>query len=453
MKHLIFKIALFGFMLNSLANTQPQGKQKVDINFYNAVKILASQGYVDEVNEEEFIYNSLNGGLSGVDTHSGYLKPQEYRKLKESFSGEFGGIGVQIITENGFIKVVSPIEETPAFKAGLKSGDYITHINGEITYQASVEEASSKLRGKEGTQVKITVLREGAKEPLEFALKREKIKSKSVSSKEFNDILIIRIFNFTNTTASEIRELILSRKTQAKGIILDLRNNPGGILDQSIAVSNFFLSGGKRIVSTKMKYKFEDSKQESKIACDAVGFCETVIEEKKGNETIFYSTAKTLIPESIPMVILINGSSASASEIVAGALKDNKRAITIGELSFGKGVVQSIIPIPSPNGENGAIKLTISRYYSPNGTSIQTAGITPEITVLNAKVALHENKFQNLFAQREEDLKNHTIGEKLEEIAKQSQKYSKSKEDIKSYYEDFQMTTAINIIQALMIKP
>jgi carboxyl-terminal processing protease len=314
----------------------------------------------------------------------------------------------------------------------------------------AIEEASSKMRGKEGTRVKITIIREGLKEPINLDLKREKIKNKSVSVKDFDGIAIVRLSSFIQTTASEMKEEILKRKPNIKGIIIDLRNNPGGVLEQAIAIPNFFLKDGLKIVSVKSKIKLPSEDKKIAIACvNEKKSCEEAVLKQTETEGTYYSTANTLIGEEIPVVVIINGGSASASEIVAGALKDNKRGVIIGELSFGKGVVQSILPIN--NGENGALKITVSRYYSPSGASIQTAGITPNITVLNAKAEVKENKFQGLFSQREGDLKNHTVGEKLEEIARQSEKYAKSKEDIKTYYEDLQMLTAISIIKAFNV--
>jgi carboxyl-terminal processing protease len=455
MKHLIFNLIFCGFFAVSLAQTtqnqiKPQGKQKADITLYHQIKEASSQLYVDDFNEEEFVYNSLNGGLNGMDPHSNYLKPQDYNKFKDSMTGEFGGLGIQIVSDSGFVKVVAPIDDTPAFKAGVKAGDYITHINDENTYQMSIEEASSKMRGKEGTRVKITIIREGLKEPIHLDLKREKIKNKSVSVKDFDGIAIVRLSSFIQTTASEMKEEILKRKPNIKGIIIDLRNNPGGVLEQAIAIPNFFLKDGLKIVSVKSKIKLPSEDKKIAIACvNEKKTCEEAVLKQTETEGTYYSTASTIVGEEIPIVVIINGGSASASEIVAGALKDNKRGVIIGELSFGKGVVQSILPIN--NGENGALKITVSRYYSPSGASIQTAGITPNITVLNAKAEVRESKFQGLFSQREGDLKNHTVGEKLEEIARQSEKYAKSKEDIKAYYEDLQMLTAISIIKAFNV--
>jgi carboxyl-terminal processing protease len=445
MKHLIFSILFSIITIPSFASTLKA--QTIDVNFYNEIKNGVKQVYVDEINEEDFIYNSLNGGLTGLDPHSGYLKPDEYEKFKESVSGEFSGIGVQIIPEGGFIKVIAPIDDTPAFNAGIKAGDFITHINGENTYQISVEEASSKMRGKEGTKLKLVILRAGVSEPIELELKREKIKNKSVSVKSFNDILIVRISSFITTTADELKAE-LAKYNDPKGIILDLRNNPGGVLEQAIIISNFFLPKDTTIVSVKTKNSAPNELKTIKLNCQkGAKNCEEVLFQQKENESFFYSTANTLIDAKIPLIVLINSGSASASEIVAGALKDNKRAKIIGEVSFGKGVVQSIFPINE--GKNGAMKITISRYYSPSGASIQTAGITPDITILNGRVEIKESKLQSLFSQRESDLKNHTTGERLEEIARQSEKYSKSKEGIKAYYEDFQLLTAINIMQAI----
>jgi carboxyl-terminal processing protease len=452
MKHLIFK-SIIAFLITFNLFAGEKELPKADVDFFREVKNLISEGYVEPVDEETFVYNALNGGLSEMDPHSGYISPKDYLKFKESLNGEFSGIGIQIISENGFIKVISPIDDTPAFKVGIKSGDFITHINGENVYQITTEEASSRMRGKEGTKVKLIILRPGSPEPIELTIKREKIQNKSVSIKKIEDIAIIRISNFTPSTSAELKN-ILEKEKNIKGLILDLRNNPGGVLDQSIIISNFFLEKDAKIVSVKgrkkefFKVSAVNGKSQISLGClkEKEG-CTNIGIEQSDEETIFIATANTLISKKIPIITVINKASASASEIVASALQDNKRAITIGEISFGKGVVQTILPIFE--GKKGALKLTTSRYYSPNGKAIQTAGITPDIIVFNGKIETRETKLQTLFSQREGDLKNHPVGEKLDEIAKQSEKYEQSKESLKLYHEDLQLLTAINIIKAL----
>lgn len=457
MKRLIFKLSLFSLFTFSTftafgAFIKKDEKLKADVDFFKVVKDVVSENYVEEVNSEDFIYSSLDGGISGLDPHSGYIAPKDYNKFKESLNGEFSGLGVQITTEAGFIKVISPIDDTPAFKAGIKAGDFITHIDGENTYQMLLEEASSKMRGKEGTKIKLTIVRTGTSKPIELEIKREKIKNKSVTVKVFNEIAIIRIASFTPTTATELKNE-LTKVEKIKGIVLDLRNNPGGVLEQSIIASNFFLNQDQRIVSVKSRKKAGD-KQEAEKTIVKMGCskgseeeCINITAEQKENETIFYSNGEFLVSQNIPIITIINKGSASASEILAGALKENKRAITIGEISFGKGVVQTILPIM--NGEMGALKLTTSRYYSPKGNAIQTAGITPDVIVISGVIEASENKLQSLFPEREKDLKNHTAGEKLEDVAKQSEKYAKSKEQLQNYYKDLQLLTAINIIEGI----
>jgi carboxyl-terminal processing protease len=466
MQHLIFKFFFIfsvffstsfsnlAFSKNKEASTLPE---KADISFYHAIKSIALEGYVDEVKEEDFIYNSLNGGLQGMDPHSAYISPKDYKKFRETIQGEFSGVGIQITSENGFIKVIAPIDDTPAAKAGIKTGDYITHINGENTYQISTEEAAAKMRGKDGTKVKLVILRPMTETPVELELTRAKIKSKSVSiSSPKDNILVIRISNFLQSTGVELKEELKKIKDDKKGIIIDLRNNPGGVLEQSIIISNFFLENNKTIVSVKGRkrefYKPSEANGKGKIIMGCVKEnqpnCVTIGLEQKQEETIFFSNGESLIPSSVPIVILINKGSASASEILAGALKDNNRAVLVGEISFGKGVVQSIIPIK--NGEMGALKLTTSRYYTPNGTSIQAVGITPDIIAMEASITPKENKLQSLFSVREQDLKNHTVSaQKLDEVAQKSQKYKKEEEAYKKLSSDFQILTAINIIEAL----
>lgn len=435
------------------ANNQQDANVKVDSAFYHDIKSVISEGFIDEVDNEKFIYDSLNGGLQGIDPHSSYIKPKDYIKFKESVNGEFSGIGVQITNEHGFVKVISPIDGTPAFKAGIKSGDYITHINGENIYQFSTDEASMKIKGKEGTKVKVTVLRIGEENPLEFNIVREKIKAKSVTVKYENNIAIVRVSSFMQTTANELKKELTNLK-DLKGIIIDLRNNPGGILDQAILISNLFLEKDQKIVSVKGRRKefyraFKENGNFKMPMCFAEKSCININVEQKDGETTFKASGEGAVFKNIPIVTLINKASASASEIVSGALKDNRRSIIVGEVSFGKGVVQSVLPIKG--GEKGALKLTTSRYYSPSGESIQAAGIIPNIIAPQGKIVAEENKLQNLFFEREGDLKNHAVGEQLEEIAKKSKKYEAQKNFSKSHQNDYQMMTAINVLTALML--
>lgn len=450
MKHWIFSIFLILFCKLSYAKQLDKNSKEdfSDLKFYNTVKKLASEIHVDDVNSEEFIYNSLNGGLSGLDPHSEYIKPQDYLALKERIDGEFSGVGIQIAQQNQFIKVIAPIEETPAFKAGIKAGDYITHIEKESTYKMSLDTASSKMRGKIGSKVKLVVVREGKSEPIEFVIKRDKIKSKSVKEKKFADLLILRIYNFTTSTGKEVKNSLI--KNKYKGIVIDLRGNPGGALNQAIAISNFFLNEGKEIVSIKSKRENKEMSQFTDLYCTNKNKnCERVLFVQNKFLSKFIATKGVVVKEDIPIVVLINGSSASASEILAGALKDNKRAIVIGESSFGKGVVQTIFPIEK--GKKGAIKITTSQYYRPNGKAVQTLGIEPDIAIPHGKIEIRTSKFKDLFFQKEKDLKNHTALKQLQKTAKSSKGYSNSEQKISEYSADLQMFSAINIIQALVL--
>ena len=331
--------------------------------------------------------------------------------------GEFGGLGIVVTKDSNFIKVVSPIDGTPAFKAGIKTGDYISEINGKNTFDMSLTDAVELMRGKVGEKVKIVVLRKKETKPLEFSLRRENIKIDSVSGKLRKDgILYIRISNFIENTQKDILSLINKyKKEKIEGVVLDLRNNPGGLLDQSIKVSEIFLDGDKVVVSIKGKKN-------------------QFLEEYK-------TTNKKAVLSNIPIIVLVNEGSASASEIVAGALQDYKVAIVIGEKTFGKASVQQLFPLV----DGGAIKLTIARYYTPSGRSIQLDGIEPDIFVKNAKVIYdsdndHEVREKDLTGHLENDIVTKTIKE-----LKDNEKEEKEEED----NDDFQLLRAVDFIKGI----
>jgi len=314
--------------------------------------------YVEEVTDEQLIEAAINGMLSSLDPHSSYMNAKNFRDMQVQVRGEFGGLGIEVTMEGGLVKVVSPIDDTPAAKAGLKPGDFITHLDGEAVLGLSLNEAVERMRGPVNSDLKLTVRREG-KDPFDVMLKRAVIKIQSVKSHlEGNDIGYIRITSFNEQTDSGLQNALKSLKGQpgAKlaGIVLDLRNNPGGLLDQAIAVSDDFLEQGE-IVSTRGRHA-EDGARYNAHPGDITG--------------------------GLPMVVLINGGSASASEIVAGALQDHHRAVLLGTRSFGKGSVQTIIQLPG----HGAMRLTTARYYTPSGRSIQAKGIEPDITVEPARI-------------------------------------------------------------------
>jgi carboxyl-terminal processing protease len=314
--------------------------------------------YVEETTDQKLIESAINGMLSALDPHSGYLDTDRYRDMQVQTRGEFGGLGIEVTMENGLVKVVSPIDDTPAWKAGVEAGDLITHIDNEPVMGLSLSEAVDKMRGPVDTPIQLRLLRKGKEEPFDVTLNRAVIKISPVRSRQEGDVAYIRLTTFNEQTSTEMRERIedLRGKIGDKflGVVLDLRNNPGGLLDQAVAVADAFLDKGE-IVSTRGRRP----------------------------ETIQRFNARTGdVLENKPMVVLINGGSASASEIVAGALQDHRRAIVMGTQSFGKGSVQTIMPISG----GGAIRLTTARYYTPAGTSIQAKGITPDIEVHEANV-------------------------------------------------------------------
>jgi len=314
--------------------------------------------YVEEVSDEQLVEAAINGMLSALDPHSSYMNAKNFRDMQVQVRGEFGGLGIEVTMENGLVKVVSPIDDTPAARGGLKPGDFITHIDGEAVAGLSLNEAVERMRGPVNSDIKLTIRREG-RDPFEVKLTRAIVKIQSVKSHlDGSDIGYIRITSFNEQTDSGLQSAMKALKSQAgdklAGIVLDLRNNPGGLLDQAIAVSDDFLEQGE-IVSTRGRHP-EDGARYNARAGD--------------------------ITNGLPMVVLINGGSASASEIVAGALQDHHRAVLLGTRSFGKGSVQTIVQLPG----HGAMRLTTARYYTPSGRSIQAKGIEPDISVEPAKI-------------------------------------------------------------------
>ena len=341
-------ILLFTFQKSFSENTDIYKK----IDLFGEVLEKISKEYVDEVDQSKSMDSAINGLLQSLDPYSAYMTPESFEGMQTETSGEFGGLGIEVGMEAGVVKVISPIDNTPASKAGLKAGDYIVKINSTQVQGKSLMEAVELMRGPVGSSIEITVRRRGVKKALIFNIMREVIQVQSVKSELIdNNIGYIRLTSFNENSSEQIKEKInkLNKNKDLKGYILDLRNNPGGLLSQAIKISDFFLENGE-IVSTRSRQASENRKWFA----------------KKGDLT----NGKTLI-------ILINYGSASASEIVAGALKDHKRAIILGENSYGKGSVQSIIPLKN----RGAIRLTIAKYYLPSGKSISEVGVTPDIEV------------------------------------------------------------------------
>jgi carboxyl-terminal processing protease len=328
------------------------------LNLFGDVFERVRSEYVEPVTDEQLIETAINGMLTALDPHSSYLNRKSFQDMQVQTRGEFGGLGIEVTMENGLIKVVSPIDDTPAFRAGLQPGDLITHLDGEAISGMSLAEAVEKMRGPVGSDIKVTIRRGEGAEPFDVAITRDTIKIQSVRFRQEGDVGYIRVTTFNEQTQTGLERAVerLQKDVGDKltGYVLDLRNNPGGLLDQAISVSDSFLDKGE-IVSTRGR-KPEDGQRYNAKAGDLA----------KGK----------------PMVVLINGGSASASEIVAGALQDHHRAIVLGTQSFGKGSVQTIIPLPG----HGAMRLTTARYYTPSGRSIQALGISPDIEVQPAKV-------------------------------------------------------------------
>jgi len=352
----VFLFALHQDVGAASSNTSDSYKQ---LDLFGDVFELVRANYVDEVTDETLIEGAINGMLTSLDPHSNYLNAKNFNDMKVQTRGEFGGLGIEVSMENGLVKVVSPIDDTPAAHAGLKPGDLITHLDGTPVQGLTLPEAVDRMRGPVNSDINLTIRREG-KEPFDVKLTRAIIKIQSVRSHvESNNIGYIRITSFNEQTDVGLANALKNLKQQANnkliGVVLDLRNNPGGLLDQAVAVSDAFLDKGE-IVSTR---------------------------GRRADDAQRYNARPGAKPASgLPMAVLINGGSASASEIVAGALQDHHRAILIGTRSFGKGSVQTIIPLAG----HGAMRLTTARYYTPSGRSIQAKGIDPDIVVEAAKI-------------------------------------------------------------------
>jgi len=376
---------------------------------------------VDKVTLEELIDKALKGMMENLDAHSNYLTQKDYKRLQVQTNGEFGGLGITVGMKEGALTVISPIDGTPAAKAGLKAGDIILKINDKSTLSMTIDEAVSLMRGKVGAPIDLTIVRKGESKPLSVHIVRAIIKIESVHSKMVgNNILYIRIASFDKKVVKGVTEAIKKKRAVTKGIILDLRNNPGGLLDQAVGTVDLFVNNGI-IVSQKGRRKVETKE---------------------------YSAHASKTITDVPMVVLVNGGSASASEIVSGALQDHKRAVLVGEKTFGKGSVQVVLPITKTE----AIKLTIARYYLPSGRTIQAVGVTPDIKVLPGELKTYKNEF----AIKEADLKKH-LQKELEKVdGKKSttKEDKKDKKDIitpKMLNKDLQLKEGVDIIKALII--
>ena len=410
--------------------TKSQKDPYVLMELFGAVFSEVKEEYVEETDNQKMIETAIDGMLSALDPHSGYMDESSFEDMETQTKGEFGGLGIEVSSENGFVRVVSPIDDTPAFKAGLQAGDYITHIDGLSVMGLSLNEAVKKMRGKVGTKVTITVSRKDA-EPFDVIITRAIIKVKPVKSEVKGDIGYIRIVSFSEATVQMMRETVEKLikeigKDKIRGILLDLRNNPGGLLDQAVGVSDLFLNGGE-IVSTR---------------------------SRRPEDTTRHSASKGDITNGLPIVVLINEGTASAAEIVSGALQDHHRALIVGLKSFGKGSVQTVRTIPG----FGGIRLTTARYYTPSGNSIQAKGITPDIVIPRAKI--EELPVLNGFG--EQNLPkaiSSVVGKKASETDKiKSTKVADTLKDSKDKTEndeenktDYQLDRAIDILHAIYL--
>ena len=347
----IFTLALFLFLNSTLAiSSESDIYKKIDL--FGEVLEKINEEYVEDINQSESMDSAINGLLQSLDPYSAYLSPENFEEMQTETSGEFGGLGIEVSMEAGVVKVITPLDDTPASRAGLKAGDYIVKINDTQVQGKTLTEAVEIMRGPVGSDIELTVRRRGVKKALTFTLTREIIEIQSVKSDLLDkNIGYLRLTSFNENSAQQIKKRIndLNNEKKLKGFILDLRNNPGGLLSQAIKITDYFLDNGE-IVSTK---------------------------SRKASENRKWFAREGDLTDGSPLIVLINYGSASASEIVAGALKDHKRAIILGENSYGKGSVQSIIPLRN----EGAIRLTIAKYYLPSGTSISEVGVTPDIEI------------------------------------------------------------------------
>ena len=385
-----------------------------DPNDYNYLKFLGetiekiNSDYVDDVKNKELVESAIDGMLSSLDPHSSFLNAESLKQMKIQTKGAFGGLGIEVTMENGFVKVISPIDDTPAYKAGIKAGDYITHLDGKSVIGLNLNEAVEKMRGPIGTKLKVTIGRSN-QEAFNVTIKRDIIKISSVKSKLEEDVGYIRITTFSEQTSKSTKDAIkeFKKEKNLRGYVLDLRNNPGGLLDQAVSVSDLFLEKGE-IVSTR---------------------------GRNSENPEMYKARSGDIIDGKPLVVIINGGSASASEIVAGALQDHKRAILLGTRTFGKGSVQTIIPVKP----YGALRMTTAKYFTPSGRSIQKTGIEPDIVVEERELKKADNKKIS----REEDLKG-----ALKNPSNKEEKENKEK----SYeIEDFQLSRALDLVRGISL--
>ncbi|MFZ5749659.1 MAG: S41 family peptidase [Pseudomonadota bacterium] len=418
-----------GPLLAQEANKPKSLYEQLDL-FGDIFERIRSQ-YVEPVDEKKLVEAAINGMLTSLDPHSSYMPPDDYDAMRVQTRGEFGGLGIEVTQEEGFVKVVSPMDGTPAAKAGIQAGDYITHVDGESVLGLTLDQAVDKMRGPVGSEILLTVVRKGKDEPFDVSIIRDTIKLTAVKGRLEGHTVVLRVTTFNDQTYPNLESSLKKAVDEAggldriDGVVLDLRNNPGGLLTQAIAVSDAFLDKGE-IVSTRGRAP-QDSERFNATSGDLV----------KGK----------------PIVVLINGGSASASEIVTGALQDHRRAIVVGTKSFGKGSVQTVIPL---RGE-GAMRLTTARYYTPSGRSIQALGISPDIVVEQPEpkpvdeTAVKEGKSVADKNRSEADLRGSLSNDSMTEDEKRTleEEQVKAEEAAKLRDEDYQLAYAIDILKGL----
>jgi carboxyl-terminal processing protease len=410
---LVLTVAMAGIVVGrwsvGLVNAEVEGYEAVKV-FTETLSII-KKNYVEDVKTKDLVYGAIKGMLNSLDPHSGFMTPEAYKEMQVDTKGEFGGLGIQIGMKDNLLTVIAPIEDTPAYKAGIKAGDKIIKINDEITKDMGLQDAVQKMRGPKGTPVKITVVREGWNEPRDFTIVRDVIKIKSVKYKTLEDgIGYVKLTQFQEQTAADLSNA-LSKLQDGKvnALVLDLRNNPGGLLNSAVDVSSQFLPAGKLVV---------------------------YIKDRTGERSEYKTGGNRPSYDKITMVVLVNQGSASASEIVAGALKDWHRAMILGVQTFGKGSVQSVIPLSDGSG----LRLTTARYYTPSGTSIQSTGITPDIVV---KIEAKDGSKEHAVV-REKDLERHLKNDKGEEKKPSEQETAPIEVSEK---DDIQLQRAIDLLK------
>ncbi len=415
---------VIGMPIGSAVEAARQNETYRRLDEFVEVFLKVRENYVDQVSDEKLIQGAIDGMLASLDPHSTYLDARKHEQMRSQTDGEYGGLGLTVTTEDGAVRVVAPTDDTPAARAGIRAGDFITHLDGELIFGASIDEAVDRMRGRPGTSIRLTVVRPGAEKPLEFQLTREVIRMRPVRWEARGDVGVIRISAFNRQTGEAVRLAIAALERQLgprlEGYVIDLRSNPGGLLDQAIEVTDAFLARGE-IVSQRGRTK------------------ETV--ER-------YFAREPDLTRGRPLVVLVDEGSASAAEIVAGALQDSKRAVIVGQRTFGKGSVQTLIPLSADTG----LRLTTARYFTPSGRSVQEEGIEPDIPVPQLTDTTRNERPRV----READLRNHLVAEKaadlrlIEDDGKPDPRFAATPAELaQKGVTDFQLDYAVRMIARL----